>query len=455
MHDLQWTPGSHGKGYVDQDYMVHTWNTNGPYGEPHHAEKATGDMSDTAWVQREYCAFVIEPDGKIDISMLANPKDPRFDEILKADPRLHRDSFWEFHASNSATANWTIGGHGKGYMLNDGTLHTWNIEPDFQYDDPFGDGAPGHYQHFMDNLAKWNMVEGPNGPEKALNLGDLNAQYDALIKHAFWIAPDGTVRHSGAGKVPDLEAALKAHHPDAKMDYEGWQFDDDGEEYIDFEDPPYMQEEARQQGRLGSSAFATELVLWLDSLNPKHQGPTPHHDTPEQMQTGFMSRVKRALKRKPKEEEPEVPEDEWEQMKEDWAENDDGWGWPTRYPSQPEPFREWTSATELPTIAWYGIRHELEQPPDHSFIYHVPTNSLHIGSPELHHHQLFEQSQIPKDEALVGAWMEGEPEPEIYENPIFPEVTRPDKQYAAKLRDDIHEALDPTWKRPSWGEFSS
>lgn len=89
-HDLQWTPGQFGKGYVEPaDGSVVTWGIgNDPYGGPHHAEMATGMIDDTAIVHRDYGAFNINPDGEVSVSIIGqlNPR------IFEADPRLHPDS---------------------------------------------------------------------------------------------------------------------------------------------------------------------------------------------------------------------------------------------------------------------------------------------------------------------------------------------------------------------------
>ena len=52
-----WTPGEHGKGWLDISGDVDSWNVDGPHGAPHH-----GDMSHPLDPRTP---FFIDPDGKV------------------------------------------------------------------------------------------------------------------------------------------------------------------------------------------------------------------------------------------------------------------------------------------------------------------------------------------------------------------------------------------------------
>ena len=316
MHNLQWQPGQYGKGYVDEDGSVVTWVTDGPYGGPHHAEVATGDISDTAMVQRDFCGFEIGPDGTVGFSMLSNPKDPRRNQILQADPRLHNPNqdMWTFTSEEHPHAQWQQGNYGKGILFKDGTIHSWNLA------DNTHDGWPSHLQYYMSNVLG---DPGPYASDEAIL--DSADRLDAMSDTSFWISPDGTVTIPGEAPHRPLERSLRKAHPDAQLEYQDWQF-----------------ESSVHQGN--DAAFATELRLWLDQVDEQLRAtsdPTPHHDRPEDLvqQPGFVSRIKHALKPKPKTFERKTPEEEYEEQKEEWAEREDGWGWPTRNPYQEQPWR--------------------------------------------------------------------------------------------------------------------
>ena len=90
-HQINWSPGSHGKGFVQTDGSVVTWNIDGPYGAPHHAEMMHDDIDRTPEVHRENHAFNIDPDGKFAVSFLSEDPHGAMHKILNADPRLHSE----------------------------------------------------------------------------------------------------------------------------------------------------------------------------------------------------------------------------------------------------------------------------------------------------------------------------------------------------------------------------
>ncbi len=91
-HDLQWNPRQYGKGLVYPDGSVKTWVTDGPYGAPHHAEMAYGDVNFAPKAQRELHSFLINPDGGFEVGFLSDDPFGATQLIQKADPRLHERS---------------------------------------------------------------------------------------------------------------------------------------------------------------------------------------------------------------------------------------------------------------------------------------------------------------------------------------------------------------------------
>jgi DNA-directed RNA polymerase subunit RPC12/RpoP len=101
-HQLEWEPGSYGKGLVHPDGSVQTWNTDFEGGPPHHPEMAQEHWESLPKVHRDYQAFYIEPNGGMYHSILS---DPNYDLIQQTDPRLFvkrpdlRDSEWKWDSS--------------------------------------------------------------------------------------------------------------------------------------------------------------------------------------------------------------------------------------------------------------------------------------------------------------------------------------------------------------------
>ena len=166
-----------------------------------------------------------------------------------------------------------------------------------------------------------------------------------IARSAFAIKPDGEIYLSPISDQSGVPQILAA---DDRLSYqpqpvdEEWQFGASNNS-----DNIIIKRESVRVSQ-NSSAFGTELKLWLQSLDEQlsaQEAPTPHHDTPEQVGAqGFFGRLKRALRPSKIEEVEEEPEevpakDQWEDQKNQWAENDSGWGWPTKFPYEERPWR--------------------------------------------------------------------------------------------------------------------
>lgn len=96
MNRLNWTPGEHGKGIIDQHGDVHAWN------EDEHETHASYMNANPAYVPHAY--FYINPEGGIALTMPHKRYDPRqeYDAALQTitdtDPHFHEeaDSSWQF-----------------------------------------------------------------------------------------------------------------------------------------------------------------------------------------------------------------------------------------------------------------------------------------------------------------------------------------------------------------------
>jgi hypothetical protein len=101
--------------------------------------------------------------------------------------------------------------------------------------------------------------------------------------------------------------------------------------------PPYIRPSAlglptAPAPRTSSAAFATELKLWLDDVGRYlNDGPDHHHPVE-------AAKHKKKRQTDPK---PWIPlEDQYEAMKNEWYESEDGEGHPLEWPYDPEPWRK-------------------------------------------------------------------------------------------------------------------
>lgn len=184
--------------------------------------------------------------------------------------------------------NWTPGHDGKGVIIN-GEVHTWNSDRW---------GAPHHPDYLYGEIGQ--------------EAGGAHGRYCA-----FYIRPDGGVVFSliAAGQDPSL---------------------------IEKADPRLHVNMNTFKGKRESvSAFAAELKLWLDNFKPAESQAlmlSPHHESPQD----FLAAAGDTAKPKPKPQRKvprDIPENEWEFMKQEWAENEDGEGRPYPFPPQPVHWR--------------------------------------------------------------------------------------------------------------------
>jgi hypothetical protein len=300
----------------------------------------SGDVGDAPLVAREHAAFSIDPDGQVVFPI--GGQQNRVDYIKRADPRLiGPNDEWKFANDQHPNAQWQPGSHGKGFLMNDGSMHSWNLTPNPEMQSPDSDGSPSHYEYFVNNFTDKKLED----LNDYWGFNEVNNQYEDQVDAAFLISPNGTVQYPDEAPHTRLERGLAEAHPDARLDYRDWQFSASAQLPILHESVPASDYHTKTAG--DASAFATELQLWLqevDENNRAKTAPTPHHDDPNDLiqQPGFVSRIKRALTPKKKQFTPKpelTPEEEYEEQKEEWAENDNGWGWPTRYPYQEQPWR--------------------------------------------------------------------------------------------------------------------
>ena len=179
VHQLDWVPGATGKGYVDEDGAVRTWNTDGN-GRPHHAEVQMGvPYENEAAFPNAYALgrmrswpFTIGADGQFSWAWDQKRRDKPPVHPSDVDPRLEslfEDDMpgeWRFgshthrrvHGPPETYANdWTPGNYGKAIAYTNpdtGERELWHWSVGTGED---GDTAD-HYPHHIDyqNLTSTN-----------------------------------------------------------------------------------------------------------------------------------------------------------------------------------------------------------------------------------------------------------------------------------------------------------
>lgn len=161
-HQLQWTPGNHGKGLIAPNGDVHTWNLDAEDGPPHHGDYIEGvnEQTPRTFVLRNgykgYDLFGIRPDGLYSGSL----------GLEKLDPRLVPTDKWNFQSATD----------GPVQVVNVDHWHTkedphppkyleGKLDKPFVYD-PEGRtvymGQPGGYHTDL-----WTMIPGTNPIERS------------------------------------------------------------------------------------------------------------------------------------------------------------------------------------------------------------------------------------------------------------------------------------------------
>lgn len=145
-HILNWEPGYVGKGWLNSDGTLHTWNTDGDEiygsgGSPHHDDfgyEPGSPWGVPLWIKEDGSvqgANYNQPEHEEDDSLnyFLNPKQEA--QIKAADPRLHHEGEWYFGSHKYTSQSWTPGQNGKGIITPEGVIHTWNVDQS---------GAPHH-----------------------------------------------------------------------------------------------------------------------------------------------------------------------------------------------------------------------------------------------------------------------------------------------------------------------
>jgi hypothetical protein len=196
-NEINWIEGTPGKGFIDDQYNVHTWTTEDG-GGPNHLEYAASIGMD--WDQ-VLVAFDIAPDGGI-WAFLKDAVGPEARRVIQdADSRLNAadadDETWTFTGkTEDDILDWDEGHEGRGLIDRQGNVYTFDQE-EFPYH------------------ADW-----------------LREHPDVMPKRYFWIEPDGQCRGSGMGDELDQidEEVLREADPRLYVIQEEentWKFDAD------------------------------------------------------------------------------------------------------------------------------------------------------------------------------------------------------------------------------------
>jgi hypothetical protein len=191
-----WKPGEGGKGIIDDDGSIHTWNTHND--APHHFQylaelkgdpKEYGNGNDYQeglgkWYERsmQYEPFHIEADGGV-----YDAHNAILDEHVGLNPKVYElpgikdpKADWHFAQQLHPHHNWKPRNEGKGIVV-DGDIHTWNTDDD---------GSPHHFQYLAELMGDHNDYDSAGGNyEKGFD-----KWYDKSMRsQAFHIDPEGSV----------------------------------------------------------------------------------------------------------------------------------------------------------------------------------------------------------------------------------------------------------------------
>ena len=183
--------------------QLYTWNTLNDDGFPHHGdvEVILQQFQKMPLYQDGY--LIINPTGEYDTFQTLTPDSKAL--IQAQEPRMHPmenlgEDVWHFGAfemgeEESDQLNWEEGNDGKGLLLMDGTLHTWNSED---------------YEIHADYLADHSHID------------EAGSQF-------LYIDKNGKVTTTWGGLNPDQEEKIRERDPRLYVDIdEGgaspWQF---------------------------------------------------------------------------------------------------------------------------------------------------------------------------------------------------------------------------------------
>lgn len=129
--ELHWTPGHNGKGLIEMDNTVHTWNCFGAAQEPWHMEYV--QEHGLEGLGRIAAFFYIDPDGGVyNLNSGADEdEDTRLRQLLReTDPNLNvGQGGWSFSKTadlDGDVLDWDEGNYGKGIVDRHGNVYTWN-----------------------------------------------------------------------------------------------------------------------------------------------------------------------------------------------------------------------------------------------------------------------------------------------------------------------------------------
>lgn len=176
--ELHWTPGHNGKGLIESDNTVHTWNCVGPNQEPWHYEYVAEHKLEHVMVY-----FYIDPDGGVYqfTSGVEGEEDERLRQLLRdTDPNLTvGQSGWTFSKTadvDNDILDWDEGNFGKGIVDVHGNVYTWNED----------DGWDIHrdYEEDHDITGRYYFTINPDGQIEAADMVPLSADVIDLITEA-------------------------------------------------------------------------------------------------------------------------------------------------------------------------------------------------------------------------------------------------------------------------------